>query len=162
MFRRERLVPFGAAALGLLFLSQALRLDYESAFGPGPGVFPQIVTGMAVALAVALLLVPALSREVEATPGEAEEALAPPERRTFRLYVASLVLLVVGSAWLGFVVTALLVALLLTWFAERRPLHHALLFGLACGAVGTIGLGFAMQIEVPYGAIDSLLLRPFR
>lgn len=155
MFRADRLPYLGATAVALLLLSQALRLEVFGPFGPGAGLFPQIAAGLATALAVLLLLVPALSREVE--PPVPEEPIAAEELRTFRLYVAGLVLLVVGSAWLGFVVTTVLLALLLTWFAERRPWYHALLFGLVCGIIGTIGLGHYLEIEVPYGAADSFL-----
>jgi hypothetical protein len=55
-------------------------------------------------------------------------------------------------------VTCVLVALLLCWAAEGRSPLGALAFGLACGVVGTIGLGHLMHIDIPYGAADSLLL----
>jgi hypothetical protein len=156
-------LPYAAAAIiAALFLWQAMRLEDFSPFGPGPGIFPQIATGLATAIAVLLLLIPVLSREGDAKPGDKEEALAPEERRTFRLYMAALLLLVAGATWLGFLLTCMLVTLLLTWFAERQKLHKALLFGLICGITGTLGLGFMMQIEIPYGAADSLLMRPFR
>lgn len=158
----QRLPYLGATILALVLLSQALRLEDFSPFGPGPGIFPQIAAGVATAIAVLLLLIPALSREPDATPAASEEALAPAERRTFRLYMAGMVLLVAGSAWLGFVVTCVLVTLLLTWFAEGQSFRKALVFGLVCGIAGTLGLNFALQIEVPYGLVDSLLLRPFR
>jgi MFS family permease len=152
----ERLPYLAATAVALLFLWQALQLEDFGPFGPGAGIFPQITAGLTVALTIALLLVPAFSRE-RGAEREEEEELAPDERRTFRLYIAGLVLLVVGSAWLGFVVTAVLLTMLLTWFAERRPWHHAFIFGLICGAVGTIGLGHYLEIEMPYAAVDSLL-----
>jgi len=152
---RDRLPYLGAALLAALFFSRALELEWESAFGPGPGVFPRIATGVALGLAVTLLLVPALSRE---TAGEAEEPLAPAERRSFLLYLAALPLLVVGAAWLGFLLTCVLMALVICWGAERRSPLAALGFGLACGATGTIGLGHFLHIELPYAAADSLLL----
>lgn len=156
LFRAERLPYLAAGIAALAMLSQALRLDYLGPFGPGPGIFPQITTALASVIAIVLLLVPALSRDPGAAP-RAEEAPGPEERRVFRLYMAGLVLMVVGSAWLGFAVTAVLLALLLAWFAERRPWRSALLFGLACGAAGSIGLGHFLEIEMPYAAADSLL-----
>jgi hypothetical protein len=153
---RDRLPYLGAALLAAVLLSQALQLEWESAFGPGPGVFAQITTALALFLALALLLVPALSRDIGVE--EAEPPLEPAERRSFLLYMAALPLMVVGSAWLGFLLTCVLVALLLCWGAERRRLVFALAFGLGCGALGTIGLGHFLHIEMPYGVADSLLL----
>jgi hypothetical protein len=156
LLRSERLPYIAAAAVALLLLSQAMRLEDFGPFGPGAGIFPQITAGLAAALALALVLVPALGREA-AAPGAAEEPVGPEERRTFHLYIAGLVLMVVGSAFLGFAVTTILLALLIAWLAERRPFHSALLFGLACAVIGTIGLGHYMEIEMPYAAADSLL-----
>lgn len=153
---RDRLPYLGATLLAALLLHAALQLEWESAFGPGPGVFPQIATGVTLALAVALLLVPAFSRE--ATDGEAEPPLAPDERRSFLLYMAALPLMVVGAAWLGFLLTCVLLALVLCWGAERRSPLAALSYGLGCGVIGTIGLGHMMHIEIPYGVADSMLL----
>jgi hypothetical protein len=152
---RDRLPYLGAVVLAALCLLRALDLEWESAFGPGPGVFPRIATGLALFLALALLLVPALSRD---TGGETEAPLAADERRSFLLYMAALPLMVVGAAWLGFLLTCVLVALVVCWGAERRSPLAALGFGLACGAIGTIGLGHLLHIELPYGAADSLLL----
>jgi hypothetical protein len=152
---RDRLPYLGAAVLAALLLTHALDLEWESAFGPGPGVFPQIATGMALALALLLLLVPAFSREA---PREAEEPLGPAERRSFLLYMAAPPLMVAGAAWLGFLLTCVLMALVICWGAERRSPLAALGFGLACGAIGTVGLGHMLHIELPYAAADSLLL----
>ncbi len=153
MFRAGRLPYLAASAVALAFLSQALRLEYFGPFGPGAGIFPQIATGLASLIAIILLLVPALSGD--AVDGPPVEKLGAEEERTFRLYIAGLLLMVVGSAWLGFIVTTVLLALLLTWFAERQPWPRALAFGLICGLAGTVGLGHFMEIEVPYTAVDS-------
>jgi hypothetical protein len=156
MRRRDRLPYLLAALVAAVLFVKALELEVESAFGPGPGVFPQIAAGATLAIAVALTLIPALSRDSDAAA--AKPVLARAERRTFLLTMAALPLMVIGSAWLGFLVTCVLVALLLCWAAEGRSPLGALAFGLACGVVGTIGLGHLMHIDIPYGAADSLLL----
>jgi len=161
VFRSDRLPFLGATVLAAVFLSQAFRLEDYSPFGPGPGIFPQIATVFATALALLLLLVPFLSHDSDQPPAPPEE-IGPEEQRVFRLYMAGFLLLVVGSAWLGFLVTSVLVALLLCWRAERRSLRDSLLFGLACGLIGTVGLGYYLQIEVPYALADSLLMRLIR
>jgi MFS family permease len=153
VFRAERLPYLGATIVALLFFSQALRLEDYGPFGPGAGLFPQIATGIALALAVTLLLVPALGHEPPSA--EPEEVPAPEELRTFRLYMAGLLVMVVGAAWCGFLLSCVMLTMLLTWFAERRPWQHALVFGLVCGLIGTVGLGHFLEIELPYGAVDS-------
>jgi hypothetical protein len=156
---RDRLPYLGAALLAALFFSSASGLEWESAFGPGPGVFPQIATGLALILALALLLVPAFSLEAG---GEVEQPLEPDERRSFLLYMAVLPVLVIGAAWLGFLLTCVVVSLVICWGAEKRSPFAALAFGLVCGVIGTIGLGHMLHVEIPYAAADSLLLSLIR
>lgn len=153
----ERLPYLAALAAAGLFLSQALRLEYFGPFGPGAGIFPQIATGIATALALLLLLVPALGRGGGGVEPAQDADIQPEELRTFRFYIAGMVLMVVGAAWLGFFVTCVLLALAITWQAERRPLPRALAFGAICGVVGSIGLGRYLEIELPYTAVDSWL-----
>jgi len=157
MFRAERLPYLAAAGAALLLLSQAVRLEDFGPFGPGPGIFPQITSGLASAIAVLLVLVPALGRGGGSVEPAQEQEVQPEELRTFRFYIAGLVAMVAGAEWLGFFVTCLLLALLITWQAERRPWPRALFFGATCGVIGSVVLGHFLEIEMPYAAADSWL-----
>jgi hypothetical protein len=83
------------------------------------------------------------------------------ERRIFWIYCFILPLLVVGSAYLGFLLLSIVLAMTLTWWAEGRNWRGALIFGLACGLAGDIGFSHFLGTSVPQTELDQILLRLF-
>lgn len=151
----------------LLYLQQALDLDMWTVVGPGPGLFPAIATSFCCVLAALLLLFPRLGDDTAtaATREEVEEedpAMLASERRVFWIYCLILPLLVAGSAWLGFLLLSIGLAMTLTWWAEGRSWRGALMFGLACGLVGNIAFSHFLGTSVPQTEVDQTLLRLIR
>ena len=156
--RFERLLGLGAMLVAGALFWQANDLPFTDFMGPGPGLFPQVVTGFTCAMAALLVLFPGPAvQSREGDPGHAPAGAA--ERRSFALYAVALPFLAVGSAFLGFLATSLVLALALTWFAEGRPLRSALLFGLGCGLVGIFVFGEMLEVTLPLSEIDRSLLR---
>ena len=98
-------------ALGLLLAAvatfwQAQSLPRWSFDGPGTGIFPLVLSTIAIALSVLVLITE--RREADAPEGDDSEAVsrydraAPAERRVFHFYLVALALLVVGSWVAGF------------------------------------------------------------
>lgn len=152
-----RLTFAAAFVVAGAFLFQAVKLPFSDIFGPGPGLFPTIVTGMCAAIAGLLALFPALG--AEAKQGEPDETLAPDERFTFLAYAAALPLMAASLATLGFFATALLLSVGLGWWVERRGLIGVLAFGVAVGAVGVLVFHKHLETQIPIGFLDDLLLR---
>lgn len=158
----ERIPYLGCFLFAGAFLWQASALEDWGIFGPGPGLFPQVVTGVACLVAAVLLVKPSLARARDGKDDEHEAPLAAAERRVFLYYGAALFLLVIGAAWLGLLLTSVLLAVLLTGMAERRGLYKAVLFGLVCGLFGVIVLGRYMDVVIPETAIEKTINRQFR
>jgi hypothetical protein len=149
-------------ACTVVLLVQSLDLDNWGVFGPGPGLFPKIVTGFCCIIALLLTVSPPITQTTGPSAGQEEGPLAPPERRTFRIYVLSLILLTVGTAWFGFLLTSVMLALVVTWWGERQSWLKALAFGLACGLAGVIGAGTYMEGGVPTIILDQFIIRLLR
>ncbi len=158
MRAKERLPYLVALAIALMFLWQAVALDSWTFLGPGPGLFPQLTTGIAALIALLLACFPRLAAGDARASQQDEPALDRADRRRLAIYGLALPFLAFGSAFLGFIVTSLCLALALTWQAERRPWPHALAFGAICGVVGEIGFGRLLGASLPETAIEQSLL----
>lgn len=158
MALRARLPYLVALLLSGLFLWQALELEEWGILGPGPGLFPRIVAGACVLLSALLACMPGLAGD--AAQDGANEA-GPAERRVLRFHVAALLLLPPACEFLGFIAASLLLALLLTWRAERRGLVAALAFGAACGLAGVVVFQQLLGAEIPSLALERAIARLF-
>lgn len=155
---RRRMLPFIFACVSALLLWQGWALPSQGQFGPGPGLFPNFIAAVCLALSIVLTLFP------ELIGGEAEqdgEPLAAAERRTVACYVAG-VLLMALSVYTGFLVASVLISIVVAWVGERRPLRSALTFGVCCGLATVIGLGGLLGVDIPASAIDTALMRLVR
>lgn len=136
------------------------QLDVWSFIGPGPGLFPMLISVVCVALATIVLLAPS----PRATEGDAadEGPLDPPERRTFAMYLVALVALAAGSAWLGLFLTCMLVCLIIIHFGERRSLGVALFTGACMGLIGVVLFGWILRVEIPTSHAEALIYQMLR
>lgn len=134
---------------------QAFRLESWGYDGPGPGLFPQIVALVAIALAVIVFIAPG-----EAAPDEDGDSFAPVEppgaveRQAFWVYAIGLAGLAVGTLYVGFAVTAFLLSTLLARFAEGRSWRAAVAFGAIMAGVGLLCFGWLLGVNLPEGAVD--------
>ncbi|HEX2886392.1 tripartite tricarboxylate transporter TctB family protein, partial [Vineibacter terrae] len=131
-----RSATLGLLAVALIGFWQATRLESWSFDGPGAGFFPQLVAGLCIALALVVLVAPGRPGATEAgdtdadgtgaedtgakDTNRADAAVAAKSRRTFALYAVSFVVLALGAAYAGFVLTVIAVAILIVRFAEGR------------------------------------------
>ena len=148
-----RLATFGLLAAALVGLWQSMRLESWGFDGPGAGFFPQLVAGVCVVLALIVLVSPGRAGATE--DGDTEDQKGTAEtRRTFAIYAISLVVLALGAAFAGFVVTAVVVAFIIVRFAERRSWAAAIGYGVACAAVGLVCFGWLLRVDLPEGPIE--------
>ncbi|NDH60918.1 MAG: tripartite tricarboxylate transporter TctB family protein [Alphaproteobacteria bacterium] len=148
-----RLATFGLLAAALVGLWQSMRLESWGFDGPGAGFFPQLVAGVCVVLALIVLVSPGRAGSTE--DGDTEDQRGTAEtRRTFAIYAISLVVLALGAAFAGFVVTAVVVAVIIVRFAERRSWAAAIGYGVACAAVGLVCFGWLLRVDLPEGPIE--------
>lgn len=165
-FSAARWVAAGLLGASLATLWQAQALPRWGFDGPGTGIFPQVLSGMAVVLSVLVLL---FERRDAGPPdsgdgeGVARYDLAEPaERRVFHFYLLALALLVVGSWWLGFIVTVTLVIITIMRFGEGVGWRATLLTAASVVAVGQLGFGWLLQVSLPAGPADRALLALMR
>ena len=150
-----RLATFALLAIALVGLWQSSRLERWSFDGPGPGLFPLIVSVVFVALALIVLIWPGRAASTEEGDTDLiDEATRQKTRRSFAIYVASLLVLTAGSAFAGFTITAIAVSVLIVRFAEGRSWAAAMVYGLACAAIGLIGFGWLLRVDLPEGPIE--------
>ena len=155
LFTGARLAGLGLLALALVGLWQASMLERWSFDGPGPGLFPVMVAGVFVVLAAIVLIWPGRAAATE--DGDTDLLDDDTRRRTrmsFIIYAASLFVLVLGSSFAGFTITAVSVSVMIVRFAERRSWAAALIYGLACAAIGLIGFGWLLRVDLPGGPIE--------
>lgn len=157
----ERIVFLAGLGVALLFFWQSVGLDAWSILGPGPGLFPRVITGFSSVVAALLVAFPGLAKNTAAATSEteAEPEPGPEERRIFRIYCLAMPFLAIGSAYLGFILMSLILVMALTWFAERRSWRRALVYGVLCGLVGVIGFGQFLGASVPAAELDRVILR---
>ena len=120
-----RLATFGLLAAALVGFWQSLRLESWGFDGPGAGFFPQLVAGVCVVLALVVLVSPGRAGATE--DGDTEESNGTPEtRRTFALYALALVVLAAGTAYAGFVVTAVAISVIVAFVGGGAHLRRRL------------------------------------
>ncbi len=153
-------------ALGLLLVAaaalwQAQSLPRWGFDGPGSGIFPMVLSGIAIALSVLVLILE--RRETAPLESDDTEAVsrydlaAPAERRVFHYYLLALALMVAGSWWAGFIVTAFAVIICIMRFAEGVSWRATLITGAIVALVGQLGFGWLLQVSLPEGPADRAL-----
>ena len=154
-----RLATLALLGVALVGLWQAWGLERWAIDGPGAGLWPTIVASVCVALAVVVLIWPGSQASTE--EGDTD-ALDPAERQrtasSFRLYSIALVVLAAGSAFAGFTLTALAVAVLIVRFAERRSWSSALIYGVVAAVLGLVCFGWLLRVDLPTGPIERAFL----
>ena len=153
-------------ALGLLLaaaatLWQAQKLPRWGFDGPGTGLFPLVLSIIAVALSVLVLVTerraagPIVDDDSESVARY--DLAAPAERRVFHFYLLALALLVAGSWWAGFIVTVLAVIVVIMRFGEGVGWRATLITAAAVALVGQLGFGWLLQVSLPEGPADLAL-----
>ena len=149
-----RLTAVGLAGIAGIGLWQALRLDRWGFDGPDAGFFPQLTAALAVLLALIVALWPG-----RASPGDDEEGGEGDEGtigtpRTFLWYAVALGVMAAGSFLVGFVPTAVLLAVVVMRLAEGRSWSASIGFGLACGVVCLVLFGWLLRVDLPEGPVE--------
>jgi hypothetical protein len=138
---------------------QAWGLERWAIDGPGPGLWPMVVASVCVALSLVVLLWPGRDSATEAGDTDPLDAAeAGRTRSTFGLYCLALVVLALGSAFAGFVLTAFAVSILLVRFAEGRSWRSALTYGLAASVIGLVCFAWWLRVDLPTGPIERAFL----
>lgn len=154
-----RLATLGLLGLAAVGLWQSLGLERWAIDGPGPGLWPTIVSSVCVVLAIVVLLWPGRASATEdGDTDEIDQAEIRRTRSTFGLYAAAMLVLAVGSAWAGFSITALAVSVLIVRFAERRSWRNAIIYGVAASLIGLVCFGWLLRVDLPLGPIDRAFL----
>ncbi len=146
-------------ATALIGMWQAWGLERWAIDGPGPGLWPMVVASVCVALSLVVLLWPGRDSATEAGDTDPLDAAeAGRTRSTFGLYCLALVVLALGSAFAGFVLTAFAVSILLVRFAEGRSWRSALTYGLAASVIGLVCFAWWLRVDLPTGPIERAFL----
>ena len=146
-------------ATALIGVWQAWGLERWALDGPGPGLWPMVVASVCVALSLVVLLWPGRESATEAGDTDPLDAAeAGRTRSTFGLYCLALVVLALGSAFAGFVLTAFAVSILLVRFAEGRSWRSALTYGLAASVIGLVCFAWWLRVDLPTGPIERAFL----
>ena len=153
-------------ALGLLLAAvatfwQAQSLPRWSFDGPGTGIFPLVLSIIAIALSALVLIT---ERPATETRGDDDseavsryDLAAPAQRRVFHFYLLALAVLVAGSWWAGFIVTALAVSIIIMRFGEGVGWRATLITAAIVALVGQLGFGWLLQVSLPEGPADRAL-----
>lgn len=153
-------------ALGLLLaaaatLWQAQLLPRWGFDGPGTGLFPLVLSIIAVALSALVLITERRAAEpLESDDSESVsryDLAAPAERRVFHFYLLALALLVAGSWWAGFIVTVFAVIVVIMRFGEGVSWRATLVTAASIALVGQLGFGWLLQVSLPEGPADRAL-----
>lgn len=156
--RWTALALMGAAAATLW---QSQRLPRWGFDGPGPGLFPLVLSIIAIALSALVLIAERrAAAPVEGDDGDAVaryDLAAPAERRVFHCYLLALAVMVVGSFWAGFIVTVIAAIIIMMRFGEGVGWRATLLTGVGVALVGQLGFGVLLQVSLPEGPLDRAL-----
>ena len=154
-----RLATLALLAAALVGLWQAWGLERWAIDGPGAGLWPMIVASVCVALAVIVLIWPGpagTTEEGDTDTIDSRELVRT--RSTFNLYCLALIVLAVGAAYGGFVLTSLTVSILLVRFAEGRSWGAALLYGVSASLIGLVCFAWLLRVDLPTGPIERAFL----
>lgn len=174
--RGARLAALLMLAIALIGLWKLSSLERWSIEGPGPGLFPMLAAGVFALLAVVVMIWPG-QVDISADDDSAEDGseveannlanssasasasggsgrAAPANKPAFVLYALSLLMLAFGSAFAGFTITAMAVAVIIVRFAEHRSWFAALSYGLICAVIGLVGFGWLLRVDLPSTAIE--------
>lgn len=151
-----RLTAVGLAGIAGIGLWQALRLERWGFDGPDAGFFPQLTAVVTVLLALIVAAWPG-----RATPGDDEEGGEGDEGGigvpgTFAWYAVALGVMAAGSYLVGFVPTAVLLAVVVMRLAEGRSWRASIGFGLAFGLVCLVLFGGFLRVDLPEGPVERL------
>ena len=154
-----RLATLALLAAALVGLWQAWGLERWAIDGPGAGLWPMIVASVCVALAVIVLIWPGpagTTEEGDTDTIDSRELVRT--RSTFNLYCLALIVLALGAAYGGFVLTSLTVSILLVRFAEGRSWGAALLYGVSAALIGLVCFAWLLRVDLPTGPIERAFL----
>jgi len=154
-----RLATLALLAAALVGLWQAWGLERWAIDGPGAGLWPMIVASVCVALAVIVLIWPGPAGTTEEGDTDTIDTRELARTRsTFNLYCLALIVLALGAAYGGFVLTSLTVSILLVRFAERRSWGAALLYGVGAALIGLVCFAWLLRVDLPTGPIERAFL----
>ena len=139
------------AGLGVYIVSQAVRWDYMTDEGPGPGFFPVWYGSLMVVLS--LLLVAGTALKSGANGGH--KTLRWSELRRAMSCWLALAVCVAAIKFVGFIIAFGA----LTWFIIAvlfgRPQRHALAYAVG-GSIGFYALfSWGLQLDLPSGSLFS-------
>lgn len=156
--RHVSLLLLGMAGIGLW---QALKLQTWSFGGPGPGLFPQAVAGLCVFLSLVEFIRPPRPGESPASELDALASTDEPgnaEKRTFWVYVASIMLMTVGAYYAGFAVTTFVLVVLVLSLGEGITWPKAVGAGVLYVLCGWVAFSWLLRVNLPEGPLDRAFL----
>lgn len=160
-----RIATAGLLVVGLIGLWKALELDRWSFEGPGPGLFPTLVAGVFLILAIWVLIRPgpeASDPEAGVEPADTSPSralhTAPSPALTFAWTCAALLVLAIGPQFAGFAATTLAVSVIVLRGAERRSWALALGYGVGAALIGLVLFGGLLRVDLPATALDRAIV----
>lgn len=154
-----RLATLALLAIALVGLWQAQGLERWAIDGPGAGLWPVIMASVCVALALIVLIWPGPAGATEEGDTDTIDTRELAQTRsTFNLYCLTLIVLAVGAAYGGFVLTSLAVSILLVRFAEGRSWRAALIYGVGAALIGLVCFAWLLRVDLPTGPIERAFL----
>lgn len=153
----------GAACLllvALVGLWQTWPLERWSFDGPGAGFFPQMVAAVCVLLSLLVLVWP--GKVADEAGDDAAGSAEISARNTFALYGLALLVLALGTIFVGFTVTAVITTVIVMRFAERRGWLQSIGFAVAASLACLLLFGWLLRVDMPTGVVDDVILRLVR
>lgn len=152
--RIARTAAIAMVVVSAVALWKSLQLDRWGFDGPDAGLFPQILSGICLALSLLVAIWPGRPNEGEEGDADASEEAAISTVDTFSVYAVALLALAAGTMFLGFAPTILVVTLLIIRFAEGRSWRAALSYGVICSLIGLVAFGWLLRVDLPEGPIE--------
>lgn len=158
-------MKFNDAIVGAIFIALAAFMIQQSFSFPGfpgqdygPNLFPRIIAGGMILCALALIAKGFRARSAGVAPWVALDdwTRSPKHIASFALMIAAMVFYVFASEFLGFIITAFVIQLVLfLWFAVRP------VTALVVATVSTLVVQYffvsLMRVPLPRGLLDSIL-----
>jgi putative tricarboxylic transport membrane protein len=133
------------AGLGIYILFQALRLEYTSDFGPGPGFLPFWLGVVIISFSTLVIFVTLRSSNPRKTPSD--EETKQPSRSLLSWF--ALMLGIALLPWLGFYISFAMLAAFLVLAMERRSVAVAIAIGLGSALVFYLIFSLALGVPLP-------------